>query len=76
MIYILFIIISDEEGLMISGIPEQLFTFYKGPKEMNEKKIVRNAFTDGDAYFNFGDLFYLDKHYYLYFRDRVGDTFR
>lgn len=65
-----------EEGLFISGVPEYITAFYKGTKEMNEKKIVRNAFKDGDVFFNFGDLFYLDKHYYMYFRDRVGDTFR
>ncbi|XP_063432253.1 long-chain fatty acid transport protein 6-like [Mytilus trossulus] len=65
-----------EEGLFISGVPEYITSFYKGTKEMNEKKIVRNAFKDGDEFFNFGDLFYLDKHYYMYFRDRVGDTFR
>ncbi|CAG2233248.1 Very long-chain acyl-CoA synthetase,Bile acyl-CoA synthetase [Mytilus edulis] len=70
------VIKPGEEGLMISAIPEQLFTFYKGPEQMNEKKIIRNAFSDGDAFFNFGDLFYLDGQYYLYFRDRVGDTFR
>lgn len=43
---------------------------------MNEKKIERNVFVDGDIYFNFGDLLYLDNDYFLYFRDRVGDTFR
>jgi hypothetical protein len=43
---------------------------------MNEKKLVRNAFKDGDVFFNFGDIFFLDKQYYIYFRDRVGDTFR
>lgn len=65
-----------EEGLLIAGIPEYITSFYKGTKEMNEKKLVRNAFKDGDVFFSYGDLFFLDKHYYLYFRDRVGDTFR
>jgi len=50
--------------------------FYKGGKEVNEKKIVRNAFEKGDSYFNYGDLMYQDKDYFVYFKDRVGDTFR
>ena len=63
---------------MLSGIPPfiKLDSFYKGTKAMNEKKLVRNVFKEGDVFFNFGDIFFMDKHYYLYFRDRVGDTFR
>jgi hypothetical protein len=38
--------------------------------------MVRDAFEDGDIYFNFGDLLYLDKNYFFYFSDRTGDTFR
>jgi hypothetical protein len=72
----LYVIFVGEEGLFISGIPEFITSFYKGTKEMNEKKLVRNAFKDGDVFFNFGDIFFLDKQYYIYFRDRVGDTFR
>ena len=43
---------------------------------MSEKKILRNVFVDGDKYFNSGDLMYLDKDYFVYFKDRLGDTFR
>ncbi|CAG2197034.1 unnamed protein product [Mytilus edulis] len=32
--------------------------------------------TDGDKYINSGDLLYIDKDYYVYFYDRLGDTFR
>lgn len=65
-----------EEGIVLAAIPPEIKEFYKGSKQINEKKIERNVFNDGDAYFNFGDLLYLDKDYFLYFRDRVGDTFR
>jgi citronellyl-CoA synthetase len=50
--------------------------------EATEKKVVRNAFDDGDAWFNSGDLIkQIDVGYTLgyphyQFVDRVGDTFR
>ncbi|KAK3096869.1 hypothetical protein FSP39_004198 [Pinctada imbricata] len=67
----------DEAGILIAAIPPTYSgAFYKGGKEINEKKMIRNAFVDGDAFFNFGDLLYVDKDYFLYFKDRVGDTFR
>ena len=45
-------------------------------KEATEKKIVRNVFKEGDAYFCSGDLMRMDEEGYLYFCDRTGDTFR
>jgi acyl-CoA synthetase (AMP-forming)/AMP-acid ligase II len=50
--------------------------FYAGDKAASERKCVRNAFEEGDVFFNFGDVLYVDKDYFLYFKDRVGDTFR
>ena len=70
------LLVVGEQGLMIGSIPPLNNKFYKGSKEMNEKKIIRNVFNANDAFFNFGDMMYLDKDYYMYFRDRVGDTFR
>ena len=69
---------SGEPGLLISAIPPLYadLKFYKGGKEINEKKIVRNCFTPGDIYFNFGDMLEVDKDYFVYFKDRIGDTFR
>jgi len=61
---------------VISPIPPTYTGFYKGEESSSEKKIVRNVFEQGDAYFSFGDILFLDKDYYVYFRDRVGDTFR
>ncbi|KAL3866996.1 hypothetical protein ACJMK2_044237 [Sinanodonta woodiana] len=65
-------------GLVITGIPKNMqhFKFYKGDLHVNEKKVIRNVFEEGDAYFNSGDLVHLDKDYFIYFKDRVGDTFR
>jgi fatty-acyl-CoA synthase len=41
-----------------------------------EKKILRNVFADGDAWFRTGDLMLRDEQGYFHFVDRVGDTFR
>lgn len=45
-------------------------------REASERKVVRNAFKPGDAYFRSGDLLRRDEDYYYYFVDRIGDTFR
>jgi len=45
-------------------------------KEETEKKILRNVFEEGDAWFRTGDLLRQDKLGYFYFVDRIGDTFR
>jgi acyl-CoA synthetase (AMP-forming)/AMP-acid ligase II len=40
------------------------------------KKIVRDVFSTGDAYFNTGDIVQLHADGWVSFADRVGDTFR
>ncbi len=45
-------------------------------EEATEKKILRNVFTEGDAYWSSGDLLRYDENGYFYFVDRIGDTFR
>jgi fatty-acyl-CoA synthase len=45
-------------------------------EEASEKKILRNVFEPGDAWFRTGDLMRKDEKGYYYFVDRVGDTFR
>ncbi|MEQ9145747.1 MAG: long-chain-acyl-CoA synthetase [Parvibaculaceae bacterium] len=45
-------------------------------KEETEKKILRDVFEKGDAWFRTGDLLKQDKLGYFYFVDRIGDTFR
>ena len=41
-----------------------------------EKKILRDVFAKGDAWFRTGDLMRIDEQGYFHFIDRVGDTFR
>lgn len=48
--------------------------YYNG--EDTEKKIARNVFEKGDAWFRTGDLLRMDENGYFYFVDRIGDTFR
>src|SRR5438128_1481623 len=51
------------------------FEGYTSP-EASERKILRNVFEPGDAWFRTGDLMRKDEHGYFYFVDRIGDTFR
>jgi fatty-acyl-CoA synthase len=41
-----------------------------------ERKILRDAFESGDAWFRTGDLMMLDESGFFRFVDRIGDTFR
>jgi fatty-acyl-CoA synthase len=45
-------------------------------KDASDRKILRNVFVNGDAWFRTGDLMRKDERGYFYFVDRVGDTFR
>jgi len=69
----------DEVGEAIGRIdPEDArfrFDGY-GSKEDTEKKILRDVFKPGDAWFRTGDLMTRDRLGYYYFVDRVGDTYR
>jgi fatty-acyl-CoA synthase len=51
------------------------FEGYTDPAE-TEKKILRDVFAAGDAWFRTGDLMLRDEQGYFHFVDRVGDTFR
>jgi fatty-acyl-CoA synthase len=51
------------------------FTGY-ADKAATEKKILRDVFEKGDAWFRTGDLMRQDAEGYFYFIDRIGDTFR
>jgi len=42
----------------------------------SDKKILRDVFKPGDAWFRTGDLMRQDENGFFYFIDRVGDTFR
>ncbi len=55
--------------------PGSRFEGYASAAE-TEKKILRDVFEKGDAWFRTGDLMRQDENGYFYFIDRVGDTFR
>jgi fatty-acyl-CoA synthase len=66
----------DEAGellIKISGTAR--FEGYTS-ESATEKKILRNVFEEGDAFFRSGDLLRLDAEGFFYFVDRIGDTFR
>jgi fatty-acyl-CoA synthase len=51
------------------------FDGYTTPAE-TEKKVLRDVFEPGDAWFRSGDLLRRDDAGFYYFVDRIGDTFR
>ncbi|XP_022110798.1 very long-chain acyl-CoA synthetase-like [Acanthaster planci] len=68
---------KGKTGLMVSKISKAAeFEGYVAGKEADEKKIIRNVRVMGDAYFNSGDLMMIDSKNYVFFKDRLGDTFR
>jgi fatty-acyl-CoA synthase len=65
-----------EPGLMLSKINAlQPFDGYTD-KTASEKKLVRDAFKEGDVWFNTGDLMRSQGLGHAAFADRLGDTFR
>jgi fatty-acyl-CoA synthase len=60
---------------LISQKAGRTFDGYTGEAD-TQKKILRDAFEKGDAWFRTGDLLRSDRHGYYYFVDRVGDTYR
>ncbi len=72
---------ADEPGEVIGKIindparPANRFEGY-AEKAESERKILRDVFEKGDAWFRTGDLMRKDARGYFYFVDRVGDTFR
>lgn len=52
------------------------FVGYAQNEDQTERKRLRNVLKKGDLYFNSGDLMRIDKDNFIYFQDRVGDTFR
>jgi fatty-acyl-CoA synthase len=67
---------NGEPGLLLSKVSNfQPFDGYTD-KEESEKKLIRNAFRDGDVWFNTGDLMRSQGFGHAAFTDRLGDTFR
>jgi fatty-acyl-CoA synthase len=67
---------AGEPGLLISPVNRlQPFDGYTD-QESSEKKLVRNAFREGDCWFNSGDVMSPQGMGHAAFVDRLGDTFR
>jgi fatty-acyl-CoA synthase len=73
--------VVDEVGEAISKISDSRtdtggrFEGYTDA-QASERKILRNVFVRGDAWFRSGDLMRKDAVGFFYFVDRIGDTFR
>jgi fatty-acyl-CoA synthase len=83
--------LRDANGLCIRSAPDEVgealgrigvmkdgggrFEGYTSAAE-TEKKVLRDVFAPGDAWFRTGDLMRRDAEGYFYFVDRIGDTFR
>ncbi|XP_070764335.1 long-chain fatty acid transport protein 2-like [Enoplosus armatus] len=66
-----------ETGLLVAKIGERTpFSGYAKNKQQTEKKKLRDVFVKGDLYFNSGDLLKIDREGFVFFQDRIGDTFR
>ena len=65
-----------EPGLLLGKITKA--TPFEGytDQSKNESKIIQNAFDDGDAWFNSGDIVKNLGFRHLQFVDRTGDTYR
>src|SRR5262249_2692616 len=72
---------TNEVGEAISKVSSHSREFgtrfegYTDQKE-TERKVLRDVFEKGDAWFRTGDLMRQDVGGYFYFVDRIGDTFR
>jgi fatty-acyl-CoA synthase len=72
---------TGEAGELVGRIPEAAnnsqgrFEGYTS-QEATERKVLRDVFARGDAWFRSGDLLRQDEEGFFYFVDRIGDTYR
>jgi fatty-acyl-CoA synthase len=71
---------NNEVGEAVGLIPEGAerggrFEGY-ADSEASERKVLRNVFKEGDAWYRTGDLMRRDDRGFFYFVDRVGETYR
>jgi fatty-acyl-CoA synthase len=70
-----------EVGELLGRMPERAddargrFEGYTS-KEATDRKVMRDVFKPGDAWFRSGDLLRQDAQGFFYFVDRIGDTYR
>jgi fatty-acyl-CoA synthase len=66
----------EQVGVLLGKIDER--NPYAGYTDAraSERKVLRDVFERGDAWFDTGDLLRRDRLWHLHFVDRLGDTFR
>jgi acyl-CoA synthetase (AMP-forming)/AMP-acid ligase II len=67
---------KNEPGILLGRITTRARFDGYHDRQATQKKVVRDAFKKGDAWFNTGDLLRMDEKKRLFFVDRMGDTFR
>ncbi|MEQ3745472.1 MAG: long-chain-acyl-CoA synthetase [Henriciella sp.] len=69
---------DNEPGEVLGRVGDDARTRFEGynDEEATKKKLIRNVFEEGDMWFRTGDLMKKDALGYVYFVDRIGDTFR
>lgn len=66
-----------EPGLLVARKRgKKIAKLYKGNVKLTTKKLIHDVFKKGDHVYSSGDILCMDKEYFVYFVDRVGDTFR
>lgn len=70
----------NEKGLLVGLIDNstarQQYNGYANSADASNKKVIKDLFKTGQMAFNTGDLVMADKDGYIYFCDRLGDTYR
>ena len=66
---------GEAVGYIVPRDPESYFLGYADP-EATRKKVMKNVFAHGDEVYLTGDIMRMDEEGFLYFFDRLGDTFR
>lgn len=67
---------AGDVGLLLSKVTDRAPFDGYSDDEATEKKLVRDGFKDGDAWFDTGDLVRKQGWMHVAFVDRLGDTFR
>ena len=69
---------AGEVGEAIGQIADDTRHAFSGyaDRAESEKKVLRDVFVRGDRWFRTGDLMRQDSEGYVYFVDRIGDTYR
>lgn len=68
----------DEPGEVLGRISEEVRERFEGYNDetATQKKVLRDVFEKGDIWYRSGDLMRKDEKGWVYFVDRIGDTFR